>query len=65
MGAIVMDLKNQFLVVTIVQTFDYNLNTIELRALKFFVVENIINSMHELQIIAKSRPGQLSYLQLK
>ena len=58
-----MDLKNLFLGVTMVQTFNYNLNTIELRTLQFFVVKNITNSMHE--IIAKSSPGQLSYLQLK
>ena len=60
-----MDLKNLFLGVTMVQTVNYDSNTIKMRTLKFFVVKNITNSMHELQIIAKSRPGQLSYLQLK
>ena len=48
-----------------VQTINYDSIIIKMRALKFFVVKNMINLMHELQIIANSRPGQLSYLQLK
>ena len=34
-------------------------------ASKIFLVKNVINSIPEQEIIAKSRPGKLSYLELK
>ena len=64
LGTIVWDLKNPILVVTISQTFNHSSITIEMRALNFFVLKTLIDSMHELQIIANSRPGQLSNLEL-
>ena len=48
-----------------VQAFDYSLKTIELRALNFVLVKNIIKLAYRLQISFNLDPGQLSNLPVK